>query len=468
MGRPVVANLLRDTWGWAAPRWIETVLHCPIASGASEDPARGQFKGTWFVRFRGRWVIGAVVVAVAASSSIVAFSASDGLGAKSTVTTGRAPLLTGPGWRVTENVAGKVGPVADRRWLAGGTVPGAGSTWAEMVRYALVDLRQLTGPNGSVAAGAGENWGYAWPRDNAFVAAALAKTGHHQEADLILQFLQAAQENDGGFEARYLLSADRSPDSRTRQSDGAGWVLWALDEVASSSSDRHATATRFRAMLDSATAFSLSLVGDGTRLPAPSPDYWERRESQLTLGTAAPLLTGLWASARLYQDLGERTAATRSRSAADGLEHLITRSFEPGGYQRYELTGGADAAICFLMPPFNDRPSASVVAAWERYQVDAARPAGGLAPGVSWKQDGISWTPETALVAYTAAASGRPQNATRWLNWLDAHRTDWDSLPEKVLADGAPAGPAPLAWTAASVVLAAAALQEQPTRQQNP
>jgi GH15 family glucan-1,4-alpha-glucosidase len=54
--------------------------------------------------------------------------------------------------------------------------------------------------------------------------------------------------------------------------------------------------------------------------------------------------------------------------------------------------------------------------------------------------------------------SGRPQVATRWLDWLDAHRTRWGSLPEKVLADGAPAGPAPLAWTAALVVLTAAEL----------
>jgi GH15 family glucan-1,4-alpha-glucosidase len=44
------------------------------------------------------------------------------------------------------------------------------------------------------------------------------------------------------------------------------------------------------------------------------------------------------------------------------------------------------------------------------------------------------------------------------MDWLDAHRTRWGSLPEKVLADGAPAGPAPLAWTAALVVLTAAQL----------
>ena len=87
------------------------------------------------------------------------------------------------------------------------------------------------------------------------------------------------------------------------------------------------------------------------------------------------------------------------------------------------------------------------------YVEQAGRPAGGLAPGVAWKSDGVSWTPETALVAYTAAASGDPATAARWSDWLVAHAAAWGSLPEKVLPDGTPAGPAPLAWTAALLVL---------------
>ena len=81
------------------------------------------------------------------------------------------------------------------------------------------------------------------------------------------------------------------------------------------------------------------------------------------------------------------------------------------------------------------------------------RPAGGLAPGSSWRQDGVSWTPETALFALTAASTSQIRTAHQWLAWLDAHRTAGGSLPEKVLADGSPAAVAPLAWTAALVVL---------------
>ena len=84
-----------------------------------------------------------------------------------------------------------------------------------------------------------------------------------------------------------------------------------------------------------------------------------------------------------------------------------------------------------------------------------SRPAGGLAPGGSWRRDGISWTNATATYALTAAALGETEQATVWLGWLDRHRTAAGSFSEKVLADGTPASVAPLAWTAAAVLLTA-------------
>jgi len=71
-------------------------------------------------------------------------------------------------------------------------------------------------------------------------------------------------------------------------------------------------------------------------------------------------------------------------------------------------------------------------------------------------------------VALTAASDGKPDVAARWLDWLDTHRTAWGSLPEKVNADGTPGGPAPLAWTAASVVLAVATLDAPDTTPPGP
>ncbi|MGI4895053.1 MAG: hypothetical protein ACRYF3_08080, partial [Janthinobacterium lividum] len=293
---------------------------------------------------------------------------------------------------------------------------------------------------------------------------------HRDEALQVLHFLSDVQLDDGGFEARYLLDGDGTPDGRRRQADGAGWALWAMHEVLADQPDEslaRAELQSLKPLLEGATEFVLDATHDGRDLPAPSADYWERREADLTLGTVAPLLAGLRASADLQPLLGH--GAQVLDTAADALEDRLHDEFAPTGYLRYpdpgEPSGGVDAATAFLLPPFASAPvDSDALTAFDAYQQQALRPAGGLAPGAGWKQDGISWTPETALVAYAAAETGRSDEAVHWLDWLNSHRTTWGSLPEKVLADGAPAGPAPLGWSAASMVLAVHALDVAPTR----
>lgn len=411
---------------------------------------------------RGPAWLAAVLCCLAAPVALIAVTA--------TATPQAQPTLaTGPSWRVTTDTPGPVprGPRADTAWLSLGSVPGQGTRWEAMSRAALLDLHQLCLSSGAVAAGAGGRWNYAWPRDTAFVAVALARTGHQGEALRMLAYLQRVQLQDGGFEARYRLDGSGPPDDRARQSDGAGWALWATWEVSRSGAGPAAEAT-LRPMVDKATGFALAATDDGSRLPPPSPDYWEVGVGRTSLGTVAPLLAGLSASQRLYAALGEPALARRSGDAATRLHGIVEQRFADG-YERFgsdllgslglRSYGGQDAAVTFLMPPFAQSPSSEVVAAWTRYQSEALRPAGGLAPGSQWKHDGISWTPETALVAYTAAMSDDREVAAHWLDWLSDHRTPWGSLPEKVLATGAPAGPAPLAWTAALVVLTTAELE---------
>lgn len=405
------------------------------------------------------WAV-AIVASFAVSAALIATAAT-------APTSGQPGLVTGPDWRAAQDIGGlgPRGPIADAAWLSLGPVPGKDTRWEDMVRTALLDVHQLCQPNGAVAAGAGSRWNYAWPRDTAFVAVALARTGHGAEALQALRFLGRVQLKDGGFEARYLLDGSGPPDGRARQSDGAGWVLWALSEVARASGDE-GTPAELRSLLDSATTFVLTATDNGRRLPPPSPDYWEVPVRHTSLGTVAPLLAGLRASESMYAALGEPALAERSGAAAARLRAVLRQRFADG-YERFGSSwfvgGGVDAAVTFLMPPFAEQPSPQVVDAWTRYQSDALRPGGGLAPGAGWKRDGISWTPETALVAYTAATSGRRIVAERWMDWLSVHRTGWGSLPEKVLADGSPAGPAPLAWTASLVILTAAELDSSST-----
>lgn len=365
-----------------------------------------------------------------------------------------------PGSRVIDP-ADEAGAAADREWLAAGTVPGAGGPFEDMVRDALLDLRALTLPNGALLAGNSPRWRYVWPRDASFAAAALAAAGHPADALRILLHLQALHAASGEFHARYLPDGTGAvPDDRTPQADGAGWVLWAIGRLllALPESAAREAAARLTPLVDAARTAIAARTDPTTHLPAPSSDYWEVREDRLTLGTAAPILAGLEAAVAVYASLDRHDDAEAAGADADRLRAAIVTAFGPDGYPRRLGGGPSDAATAFLLPPFQPTALDGAWPAWEATIPLMLRPAGGLSPGAGWRDDGVSWTPQTALYALAAASSGDRERATQWLTWLDAHRTRSGALPEKVLADGSPAAVAPLAWTCALVVLSVKAM----------
>lgn len=347
-------------------------------------------------------------------------------------------------------------------WLASGSVPGDGTELAHLAEGALLDLRAMLRHDGAMVAAVHPRWAYAWPRDNSFAAVAFARTGHVAEALSVLDFLDRVQAPDGSFEARYTLDAPGAPDDRPAQTDGTGWALWSLGQVVGAEAPdgpgARDVAVRFRGMLDRSTARALRLIDTPSGLPPVSPDYWEVSETRLTLGTAAPLLAGLEAAADVYAVLDAPDDAARADAGAARLRAAIERTFGARGYPRHVSGGSRDAATAFLLPPFTSAPPSGAVDAWRASVRDMARPAGGLAPGGSWKSDGISWTPQTSLYALAAAEQGDAATALSWLRWIDEHRTASGAIPEKVLADGSPAAVAPLAWSCANVLLALDAL----------
>jgi GH15 family glucan-1,4-alpha-glucosidase len=283
-----------------------------------------------------------------------------------------------------------------------------------------------------------------WPRDASFVAVAYARTGHLPDALDALDFLQRVQGADGSFHARYLPDGSGPPDGRGVQEDGPGWALWALSSV---TSDPEVLA-RYRPLLDRSADRLVARAG----LPPASSDYWEVREDRLTLGIAATTLAGLDAAAHVYDLLGDTARASVARAAADRTARAVEEAFGPR-YPRHLGGRDVDAAVTFLLPPFQRRTVAGAREAALRAVPRLRRPAGGLAPGEGWKDDGVSWTPETGLFALTAAATGDRAAADHWLHWLDRHRTASGAIPEKVLNDGSPAAVAPLAWSAALALL---------------
>jgi GH15 family glucan-1,4-alpha-glucosidase len=375
------------------------------------------------------------------------------------------PAALFPGTRVLQRPELADAARQQARWLHAGRVPGLRGPYEDMVRKALLDLRTLTLPGGASLAGWPQAWRYVWPRDAGFVAVALARTGHPDDALGVLRYLQSVQAADGSFQARYLPDGSgRAPDGRGEESDGPAWALWAAEQVvlALPAQSRSSVAASLRPLVTRSSQRILDLTEGSSALPPPSLDYWEVKDERLSLGTAAPMAVGLRSAATLTGLLGGDPEVVTARAAA--LERAIELTFGPGGYPRYAGDDRADASVTFLLPPFRAGCAAPVLDAWRAARDSLRRPAGGLAPGAGWKNDGISWTAETALFALTAATRGDRNGAQRYLTWLDRHRTGRGALPEKVLSNGDPAGPAPLAWTAALVVLSVDALGQPPTR----
>ena len=349
-------------------------------------------------------------------------------------------------------------------WLVAGRIPEVpelgGST---MVRDALRDLETLSLPYGVPVAGWSPAWRYVWPRDSAFAASALARTGHIADARRILNFLQAAQPASGRFQARYRPDGSGPPDDRGAELDGSGWAAWALDQVASqlpSGNDRRQLVGDFGSLLDGSVDAILVSIGDGSALPPASADYWESPERRVTLATCSVLLAGLRSAERLYGVTGDPRQVDLTL-VGDRFEQTILTAFAADGFPRHP--GGparsVDLGVTFMLSPFAGTGDPAALNSWRRSSSFMRRPAGGLAPGGSWRRDGISWTPTVATYAMASACREPRAQAVDWLRWLDRHRTTAGSLPEKVLANGQPASVAPLAWTAAAVVITADELE---------
>lgn len=346
---------------------------------------------------------------------------------------------------------------ADRQWLSSGTVPGGTPEIRSMATRALLDLHLSTRPDGAVIAGWHNRWEYSWPRDSSWAAVALAFTGHAGDALRILRFLQQTQPKSGTWAARYRPDGSGPvDDGRPAELDADGWVPWAVwcwsvAEKESGHSVDQQLAGLWSMVTAAADAAVRSLSPDG--LPAASMDYWED-SVQVTLSTAAALLTGLRAAADIADELGEESSEADWAGAATRLADGIAAGFGRYGYHRlpYQASGD-DAAVTFLGPPFADADPA-VVSAITSTERSLRLPNGGVLPGTDWPGNRTTaWTAETAFFALFDAETGNRQQTSQLLTWFAAHTTRLGTLPEKVDARGRPVSAAPLAWTDAAVLL---------------
>lgn len=379
--------------------------------------------------------------------------------------------LPGTGYLDPESgpLPGAATPAADevgvaREILAGTDLPGRGTPYAAMAEEALLDIGVLTFPNGAAVAAGSPYWRYVWPRDAGYMAAALTVSGRPELAYAQLVYVAAMQEDDGTWQARYLPDGSRGvPDDRGLQLDGIGWTLWATWVFAGATGS---DPTPLAAMIRRSVGAALAALDPVTGLPRASQDFWEMDLDEATLGSAAPLLLGLRTGRDLLSLIdgsgGDVELAARAADGADRLADAVATGFGAHGYaRRISGTGGRDASVAFLLPPFAPRAD-GVEAAW-RAAVDATTLGnGGVRPGEEWTDHATGWTPQISLHALTAASTGDTALAHRLLSWLDVRRTALGALPEKVTAAGRPSAVAPLGLTGATVLLALAALEGRP------
>jgi len=384
----------------------------------------------------------------------------------STLLTGSGPGPAGAAGTGPASACAAAGVAASRGWLAAGSVPGTNPATRSMAQRALLDLHLSTRPDGAVVAGWYPGWDYAWPRDSSWVAVALAVTGHDADAVRVLTFLQREQGRDGTWAARYQPGGGPVRDGRPVELDAVGWVPWAVwswyqagHRASRRASDwdwaRQELSRLWPMVSAAADAAEQSLSPGG--LPAAATDYWEDG-TQVTLGTAAPLLTGLRAASDIASALGRAQAAQRWADDAARLATAIQASFGCYGFNRLpDDSSGPDASVTFLGPPFGPG-GAALDRAEDAAERGLTLPSGGLLPGADWPGNTtMAWTAETAFFALFDASTGENGRAAALLSWLAAHRTPLGALPEQVTAAGQPASVAPLAWTDAAVLLALSA-----------
>lgn len=346
-----------------------------------------------------------------------------------------------------------------RDWLASAAVPGAeqSAAIAAMGEAAMLDLYIAThppdgDPRPPQAAPTGA-WRFIWPRDAAFVAAALARTGHTQDAVVVLEFLAEVQPEDGLFEARYRANGE-IPDDRGTQLDGAAWALWSAQVVVENASEaeRPSVLHRLDALIETSGTALMAATEAQSGLPTASMDYWELPETSLTLGTAAPVVAGLEALSSLRAAAGDAVGEGLALDRSTKVRLAVIDDFAPT-WTRYAGHGGTDSAVSFALPPFQTTALPGALSAWRLSAPSMIRAGGGLSPGSDWSEPHYSWTPSTALTALSAAHAGDARTSLYWLEWLAEHRALAGSLPEKVSPTGEPAQVAPLAWTSSLVVL---------------
>ncbi|GBF34068.1 glucoamylase [Desulfocucumis palustris] len=337
-------------------------------------------------------------------------------------------------------------------------------------------------------------YGYCWPRDGMFVAAALDEAGFHHEAGQFYRFASRVQNPDGSWNQRYFLNGDWAP-TWGRQIDQAGAVLWGYHHHYLLTGDRGFLDQIWTSLVAGADYLAANLSPDNG-LPIPGMDLWEDEFSQNAYAAAA-VWGGLNKAAALAGVKNEAELAGKWDAAAKKVKQGILKhqwSEELGTFTRainrkvcleeyqYAREQGLQASeikmpgipnICYMvprdnridsallglcypfgvLPPGDPRMSATVEKITEHL---GNHQAGGLH---RYQWDGYAggnpWVLCTLWLSIYMSLKGERKKAEELIRWAERNSSQTGLLPEQADKNtGGPAWVLPLNWSHAMYVLA--------------
>ncbi|HGY90717.1 MAG TPA: glycoside hydrolase family 15 protein [Planctomycetes bacterium] len=336
-----------------------------------------------------------------------------------------------------------------------------------------------------------DSYAWSWPRDGAFAALALDRSGQKDAALRFFEFMARAKHTEGYLHQRYHVRGYEGstwhqvhdPRSRLRpiQEDETALVLWAF----TNSSHRENTAL-FDDLVRPLANFLVDYRDENTGLPLPSHDLWEERSGVHCFTTAA-VIAALAGAAEVATTKNLPEDATRWGEAAAETERALLHHFwhedlgryvrtahpRPDGDLHLDTVVDASLSGLFLFDPErvkNDRVVRTMAAVERELTVKSrvggvARYAGDPYYARCRNEDDVPGNPWVLctlwLAEYHILRAQSPQELVRadeLLAWAASQAAEGNLLPEQVHPlTGEHLSVRPLTWSHAAFFLAAQA-----------
>lgn len=204
--------------------------------------------------------------------------------------------------------------------------------------------------------GGRDTYSYMWPRDGAFVTAALDEVGDRHAARKFFEFATSVLSDDGYFMHKYRpdqsLGSSWHPwivNGKTElpiQEDETALVLWALWEHYRVTKDLEFVESLYHSFIKPAGLFLMSHRNPYTGLPKPSYNLWEENFGIHTF-TAAATYGGLMAASRFAGILGKTRSETNLSHTAEEMRTAILKHCwdEEGGFFYRTLSVADDGQL---------------------------------------------------------------------------------------------------------------------------